>query len=168
MLIWPDDSSYHLRRDIATIPNRGSPPALLRREGSREGTPVRTRTLANLSHGPAAGVEARRRCRKGEFDAIGPSREPVSDRIFAVRFVLTAVAQRVGITAALGTPPLAKRAWVLILARVAHPGARLAAVRWVEAPAVAASLGIPQVDEEALDAALDWRAAPQDQIESRR
>ena len=73
---------------VATIPNRGSPPALLLREGYREGQRVETRTLANLTHWPAARVEALRRCLKGEFDAVGTPSEPVSDRIFAVLFVL--------------------------------------------------------------------------------
>ena len=152
---------------IATIPNRGSPPALLLREGYREGTQVRTRTLANLTHWPAARVEALRRCLKGEFDAIGTTSEPVSDRIFAVLFVLKEVAQRLGITAALGTQPLAKLALLLILARVAPQGSRLSAVRWVEEHAVAEILGIPQVDEDDLYAALDWLAAHQDQLENR-
>ena len=83
---------------VATIPNRGSPPALLLREGYREGRQVKTRTLANLTHWPAARVEALRRCLKGEFDAVGTTSEPVSDRIFAVLFVLKEVAQRLGIT----------------------------------------------------------------------
>src|SRR5512134_2338346 len=140
---------------IATIPNRGSPPALLLREGHREGKQVRTRTLANLTHWPAARVEALRRCLKGEFDTVGTTSEPVSDRIFAVLFVLKEVAQRLGIAPALGTKPLAKLALFLILARVAHQGSRLSAVRWVEEHAVAEALGIAQFDEDDLDQALD-------------
>ena len=34
---------------IATVPNRGSPPAILLRESYREGGRVKSRTLANLS-----------------------------------------------------------------------------------------------------------------------
>jgi transposase len=152
---------------IATIPNRGSPPALLLREGYREGKQVKTRTLANLTHWPAARIEALRRCLKGEFDALGTTSEPVSDRIFAVLFVLKEIAQRLGITSALGTQPLAKLALLLILARVAHQGSRLSAVRWVEEHAVAEILGITQFDEDDLYAALDWLAEHQDQIENR-
>lgn len=151
---------------VATIPNRGSPPALLLREGYREGRQVKTRTLANLTHWPAARVEALRRCLKGEFDAVGTTSEPVSDRIFAVLFVLKEVAQRLGITSALGTQPLAQLALLLILARVAHQGSRLSAVRWVEEHAVAEVLGITQFDENDLYAALDWLAAHQEKIEN--
>src|SRR5512134_2903283 len=152
---------------IATIPNRGSPPALLLREGYRQGKQVRTRTLANLTHWPAARVEALRRCLKGEFDTIGATREPVSDRIFAVLFFLKEVAQRLGIAPALGTQPLAKPALLLLLARVAHQGSRLSAVRWVEEHAVAEILGITPFDEDDLYAALDWLAEHQDSIENR-
>jgi hypothetical protein len=54
----------------------------------------------------------------------------------------------------------------LILARVAHQGSRLSAVRWVEAQAVAEVLGITRFDEDDLYAALDWLAAHQEKIEN--
>ncbi len=40
---------------VATVPNRNSPPAILLREGFREGKKVKTRTLANLTHWPPSG-----------------------------------------------------------------------------------------------------------------
>jgi hypothetical protein len=43
---------------IATIPNRNSPPAILLREGYREGGKVKTRTLANLTGLPPEKIEA--------------------------------------------------------------------------------------------------------------
>ena len=43
---------------VEVVPNRGSPPAILLREGKREGSKVRKRTLANLSGWPPAKVEA--------------------------------------------------------------------------------------------------------------
>jgi hypothetical protein len=42
---------------IETVPNRGSPPAILLRESYRDGKTVRKRTLLNLSHWPAEHVE---------------------------------------------------------------------------------------------------------------
>ena len=42
---------------VARVPNRTSPPAFLLREGYRENGKVKTRTLANLSHWPAAKIE---------------------------------------------------------------------------------------------------------------
>ena len=37
---------------VTSVPNRGSPPAMLLRESYREQGKVKTRTLANLSHWP--------------------------------------------------------------------------------------------------------------------
>jgi len=53
--------------DIATIPNRSSPPAILLRESSRQGGQVNTRTLANLTDGPPAPLDAWRRVLRGEL-----------------------------------------------------------------------------------------------------
>ena len=50
---------------IETIPNRTSPPAVLLRESYREGKRVKKRTLANLSHLPAAMVDGLRGLLKG-------------------------------------------------------------------------------------------------------
>lgn len=153
---------------VATVPNRGSPPAILLREGYREGKKVKTRTLANITHWPPERVEALRRSLKGEFDGVvGTESEPVSDRIFAVLFVLKEIAQRLGIASALGTKPLAKLALFLILARVAHQGSRLSAVRWAEEHAVPEVLGIAEFDEEDLYGALDWLAENQERIENK-
>lgn len=151
---------------VATIPNRSSPPAILLREGFREGKKVRTRTLVNITHWPAERVEALRRCLKGEFDGVGAQSDPVSDRIFGVLFVLKEVAQRLGIVRALGTQPHAKLALFLVLARVAHQGSRLSAVRWAEEHAVAEVLGVAKFDEDDLYEALDWLAEHQEKIEN--
>jgi len=35
---------------VTSVPNRGSPPAILLRESYRDNGTVKTRTLANLSH----------------------------------------------------------------------------------------------------------------------
>ena len=46
---------------IATVPNRSSPPAILLRESYRQAGKVKSRTLANLTHWPAAKIAALRR-----------------------------------------------------------------------------------------------------------
>ena len=50
---------------IETVPNRNSRPAILLREGWREGKRVRKRTIANLTDWPQAKVEALRAVLKG-------------------------------------------------------------------------------------------------------
>lgn len=152
---------------IATVPNRRSPPAILLRESYRDGPRVKTRTLANLTAWPAERIDALRRCLKGEFDGLAQDHPPVSDRIFGVLFVLKALAERLGIVAALGQEPSAKLALFLVLARVAHQGSRLSAVRWAEEQAVAEVLGLGRFDEDDLYHALDWLAQHQSRLENK-
>jgi hypothetical protein len=70
--------------------------------------------LANLTHWPAERIHALRRCLTGEFDGLGEVTVPISDRIFAVLFVLKEVAQTVGLVQALGKDRLAKLALLLV------------------------------------------------------
>lgn len=150
---------------IATVPNRKSPPAILLRESYRDGGKVKTRTLANLTAWPPARVAALTRCLRGDFDGRREESAPVSDRIFAVLFVLKEIAQRLGIVAALGHARLGKLALFVVLARVAHQGSRLSAVRWAADHAVAEILGLGPFDEDDLSQALDWLATHQETIE---
>ena len=69
---------------VATVPNRGSPPAILLRESYREGGKVKTRTLKNLSDWPAERIDLLRAVLRG--DKLVPDGQ--SDRFFRVR-VLT-------------------------------------------------------------------------------
>jgi len=92
----------------------------------------------------------------------------VCDRIFGVLFVLKAVAERLGIVHALGKTRCAPLVLFLVLARVAHQGSRLAAVRWAEEQAVAEVLGLGRFDENDLYGALDWLAQHQHRIEKSR
>jgi hypothetical protein len=51
---------------VTTVPNRGSPPAVLLRESYREDGKVRSRTLANLSRWPPEKVETLRAVLRGD------------------------------------------------------------------------------------------------------
>jgi len=51
---------------IETVPNRNSRPAILLREGWREGGKIKKRTIANLTNWPAQKIEALRRVLKNE------------------------------------------------------------------------------------------------------
>jgi len=59
---------------VAVVPNRKSPPAILLRESFREHGKVRNRTVANLSHWPAAQIGALRQVLKGETPTAGAFR----------------------------------------------------------------------------------------------
>ena len=150
---------------IAAVPNRNSPPAILLREAYREGGKVKNRTLANLSHWQPARIEALRRALRGDFDHAGPETEPTLGPCFGLLYVLKRIADVLGITTALGKTVLGKLALFLVLARLAHQGSRLSAVRWAQDHAVSEVLGLAQFDEDDLYAALDDLCARQEPIE---
>ncbi len=51
---------------IETVPNRNSPPAILLREGHRQGNKIHKRTLANLSDWPQEKIDTFRRLLRDE------------------------------------------------------------------------------------------------------
>jgi transposase len=150
---------------VAKVPNRKSRPTYLLRESYREKGQVKTRTIANITHWDPARIEAVRRAFHGDFDGILEDRSATSGQIFGVLFVLKAIADRLGLTHALGKRRFASLALFLILARVAHQGSRLSAVRWAQNHAVAEILGLRSFDEDDLYATLDELCKDQERIE---
>jgi hypothetical protein len=148
---------------IARVPNRKSRPAILLREAYREGGKVCTRTIANLTNWPPERIVAMERLVKGEFDDW--SGEMTSGEIFGVLFALKQLADQVGITRVLGSAAESRLNLFLILARIAHGGSRLSAVRWAKQHTVAVVLALEEFDEDDLYAALDWLASQQERIE---
>jgi hypothetical protein len=148
---------------VATVPNRSSPPAILLRESYRQRGQVKSRTLANLSHWHPTRIEALRRALRGDFDHL--TAEPTSGPVFGLLYALKQLADAIGLSAALGKTRLPKLALFLVLARVAHQGSRLSAVRWAKDHAVAEVLGLGSFDEDDLYAALDDLCARQQRIE---
>jgi transposase len=156
---------YMVGMYIAAVPNRSSPPAILLREAFRENGKVKNRTLANLSHWPAARIEALRRALRGDFDHAEPASAQLGP-VFGLLFVLKHIADMLGLTAALGKTALGKLALFLVLARVAHRGSRLSAVRWAQDQAVEEVLALPGFDEDDLYEALEDLCARQEKIEA--
>jgi transposase len=149
---------------VESVPNRNSPPALLLRESFRQKGKIQKRTLANLSHWHPARVEALRRALRGDFDHL-LCPDPTNGLVFGLLFVLRHLADSLGLTTALGRTRLAKLALFLVLARIAHQGSRLSAVRWAADHAVSEVLGLASFDEDNLYTALDDLAARQEKIE---
>lgn len=149
---------------VAEVPNRNSPPAILLRESFRENGKVKNRTLANLSSWPSYRIDALRRLLRGEFDHAAVA-DPTVGPTFGVLHALKHVAAEIGIGSALGQSKAGKLELFLILARIAHQGSRLSAVRWARDQAVAEVLGLEAFDEDDLYGALDDLAARQTKIE---
>lgn len=144
---------------------RGRPP-----KDEKPKTTVVHKTLANLSKLPVALVALIERFCKaerageplepfvgGDEPAIGPAYGPLA--------ALLVLARQQGIERALGSGRMAQLALFLVLARVAHRGSRLSAVRWSADHAVHEALGLKPFDEDDLYEALDWLAVHQQRIE---
>src|SRR6516162_2472632 len=114
---------------IESVPNRGSPPAILLRESFREDGRVRKRTLANLSAWPTQLVEGFRTLLKGgvavAVDGIRARRALPHGHAAAVLGTMRAI----GLDRLLGKPAdkrLAPLAIALIASRLISPTSKLA------------------------------------------
>src|SRR5574341_304687 len=155
---------------IATIPNRGAPPASLLREGYRDGGQVKNRTLANLSRWPARQVELLRRLLRDAplagidelFEAVA---SPHHGHVQAVRTAM----QRLDFDALLGARPSRERALVvaLVAARILEPDSKLAPTRWWHTTTLPALCGVADADEDECYTAMDWLLARQERIEQK-
>ncbi len=155
---------------IAVVPNRGSPPAILLREGYREGRTVKNRTLANLSKWPSQKIDLLRRVLRDE--ALAPADalfEVVASthhgHVQAVRLAM----QRLGFDALIASRPSRERELVvaMVVARILEPDSKLATTRWWHTTTLPADLGVSDADEDALYEAMDWGRAHQDRIEQK-
>jgi transposase len=159
---------------IEAVPNRNSPSAILLRESYRHEGKVRKRTLCNLSDWSPAHVEGLRGVLKGgtvipaEQDAFTVTRSLPHGHVVAA----LGTARKIGLDRILG--PDGNRCRDLVLAllvgRILDPVSKLAAARTLS-PATASSslgeaLGLGEVDDDELYAALDWLLARQAAIEA--
>jgi hypothetical protein len=158
---------------IESVPNRGSPPAILLRDSFRDQGRVRKRTVANLSAWPTALVEGFRTLLKGGVavatDGIRIRRALPHGHAAAVLGTIRAI----GLDRLLGKPSdkrLVPLAIALIASRLISPASKLATARELAADTAASSLGrllgLGAVDEAALYRALDWLGARQGAIET--
>ena len=158
---------------IESVPNRGSPPAILLRESYRDQGRVKKRTLANLSDWPATLVEGFRTLLKGGVavaaDGIRIRRSLPHGHVVAVLGTLRAI----GLDQLLGKPTdkrLAALAIALIASRLICPASKLATARDLAADTAGSSLGwllqLGAVDEVELYRALDWLGERQAAIEA--
>src|SRR5271166_5232395 len=159
---------------IEAVPNRNSPPAILLRESYRHQGKVRKRTLCNLSDWSPAHIEGLRGVLKGgtvipaEQDAFTVTRSLPHGHVAAA----LGTARKIGLDRILG--PDGNRCRDLVLAlligRILDPVSKLAAARTLS-PAKAASslgeaLGLGEIADDELYAALDWLLARQAAIET--
>jgi transposase len=159
---------------VVSVPNRGSPPAILLRESYREGGKVRNRTLSNLSHWPPEKIEALRQVLRG--GSVGPAIED--------SFEIERSRPHGHVAAALGTLRRlkldevigAKRSRVrdlcvaMVVARILAPQSKLATASGLDAETLDSTLGellgVESADADDLYAAMDWLVERQPRIET--
>ena len=159
---------YHSPMYVETVPNRNSPPAILLREGRREGKKVHKRTLANLTHWPKDKIERLRRVLKNE-PLVHPDQLFVIERSLPhghVELLLEAIRQ-LKLPALIDPRPSPKRDRVLamILQRLLYPASKLATTRLWHTTTLAEELSLEDTDEDDLYEAMDWLLERQDRIE---
>jgi len=160
---------------VATVPNRKSPPAILLRESYREGSKVKTRTLANLSHWPAPQIEALRAVLRGATsvgvleDAFDVSRSLPHGHVAAV----VGTMRKLGLGRLINAKSTREQQLCLamIAARILRPGSKLALARQIDpqlsSSSLGQSLGLEEaVDEDELYEAMDWLLERQSRIET--
>ena len=158
---------------IESIKNRTSPPCILLRECYWHDGKPRKRTLANLSKLPPHAVEALRQSLKGTT-----GRRSLSEAFKILRSLPHGhVAATLGAVRNCGLEPvIASRrsrqrdiVIALIVARILDPQSKLATVRGMADEtafsSLAGTLGIGQIDENEVYAAMDWLVARQAAIE---
>ena len=155
---------------IATVPNRGSPPAILLRESYREGGRVKSRTLANLSSLTEKQVEGMRRALRGEplFGPDGPIRK-VRDRSHGAVDAVRQVIRKLGLEVLIDRQPSRQRDLVmaLLVARITDAQSKLATTRAWQTTTLPEDLGIADATEDDLYDAMDWLFDRQDAIEKK-
>ena len=159
-------------------PTASSPPAILLRESYRDGKSVRKRTLLNLTNWSPEHVEGLRGVLKGGVvipagqEALTVERSLPHGHVAAV----LGMARAIGLDRLLGPrnnrEPNRPRDLVMamIVSRIIAPASKLATAKALD-PATAASslgveLGLGEVDEDELYAALDWLHERQGAIEA--
>lgn len=158
---------------IESVPNRNSPPAVLLREAYRSEGKVKKRTLANLSALPAEVIEGLKVLLRGGA-AISSGEEVLTIERSLPHGHVAAVlgsARACGAAAWFAAAPAELRPvlMAILVARVLDPASKLATHRMLcDATAthsLGRVLGVGDLKQDAIYAALDWLLAHQPAIE---
>ena len=143
----------------------------LLRTSFRENGKVKHKTITNLSFCSEDEIKAIKLALKHKKDlsALGSFKSiktVLGKRIGAV-WALSVLAQRLGITRALGADLDGKLALVQVVARTINQGSRLSAVRLAQRHAICEVIGVDKLDEDDLYENLAWLHGKQEEIEKK-
>ena len=132
---------------------------------------VKHRTLGNLSHCSDAEISAIKLAlkNKGNLANLGNIKDIKQKQglRIGVVYTLKIIAERVGLTKALGATREGKLGLWQVMARFIDQGSRLSAVRLAESHATCDILGLEAFNEDHLYANLAWLSSHQEEIEKR-
>jgi transposase len=155
---------------IETVPNRNSRPAILLREGWREGKKTVKRTLANLSDWPLPKIEALRRVLRDEA-LVSPEDLLTTRQTLPHGHVeaLLAMIRQLDLEAVISSKRCRERDLVvaMIVQRLIDPCSKLATTRAWHTTTLAEDRGVADATEDELYAAMDWLRARQERIEKK-
>jgi len=155
---------------ISTVPNRNSPPAILLREGWREGHKTRQRTLANLSDWPQEKIETFRRLLRDE-PLVSPHDLFTTEKSVPhghVQAILEMIG-RLKLDHLISVQRCRERDLVvaMIAQRLIDPCSKLATTRQWHTTTLAEELGVAEATENDLYEAMDWLSDRQERIEKK-
>jgi transposase len=170
MLVNSDWLEYNDPMYIETVPNRNSPPAILLRQGWREGSKTLKRTLANLSHWPKQKIDTFRRLLQDE-PLVSPQDLFCTHKTLPhghVEAILMAM-RKLGLDSLLAAKRCRERDLVMamIAARLLHPCSKLATTREWHTTTLAEELSVADATEDDLYQAMDWLLERQPRIEKK-
>ena len=155
---------------IERVPNRNSRPAILLREGWREGQIIKKRTIANLTNWPEHKIETLRRLLKDE-QMVSINEAFIIERSIPhghVEAVLGTI-KNIGLDNIIASKRSRERDLVtaMIAERLIQPCSKLATTRLWHTTTLAEELGVSDTDEDDLYDAMDWLLARQKRIEKK-
>jgi transposase len=159
---------------IEVVPNRRSRPAVLLREGWREGTKVCKRTLANLSDWEPHRVTALAAVLKGQgaVGSLETAFEIIRSRPHGHVAAVLGTLSRLKLDTLIARTRCRERdlCVAMVAARLLSPGSKLAIARGLAAKTLESTLGellgVDDADEDECYAAMDWLLKRQDSIEN--
>jgi len=153
---------------IENVPNRNSPPAILLREGWREGGKSHKRTLANLSKWPADKISALRKLLRDET-LVSPDEVFETTQSLPHGHVEAALGtiRKLGLDRILSSKRSRERDIVIamIAGQLIHPSSKLSATRLWQTTTLGEELSVQDATENELYGAMDWLYERQEQIE---
>lgn len=155
---------------VERVPNRNSPPAVLLREGWRDGKKTRKRTLANLSEWPEHKIETLRRLLRDE-PLVSPEELFETEKTLPHGHVevILGMIRKLGLDSVISAKRCRERDLVvaLIAERLIHPCSKLATTRHWHTTTLAEELSVQDADEDDLYAAMDWLLERKGRIEKK-